>query len=273
MVFPEPGNPKPCETYDGNLTSRCLMERVVQQVYSYYQDHASRFHRGVRNFLDLIYPELNFDEQLRHVWITEGRLCTVTGSESSSRCVPQFLRRQLSLFSGVSVIAFGRAQHYLTSLDIPYLKVLHPTARKKESTILSNWQQAIDAVKLQNSSKNPKSVPSPVRAKKHSTTLHLPRVVGAFFDTATKTTGYRVECGKLQVMLYHDGNKLGGWNTKERHWYFSKVAASGHSKRMRQNGFRWLERSNGHGWWQIDDEDSTGAFRSVVEELTGVSVL
>ena len=103
-------------------------------------------------------------------------------------------------------------------------------------------------------------------------TLRLPRVVRAFFDSAAKTAGYRIECGKLQVMLYHDANKLGGWNTKERHWYVSRVIAYGHSKLMKQHGFRWMERSNGHGWWQIDNEDGARAFRDVVEALTGVSI-
>ena len=40
-----------------------------------------------------------------------------------------------------------------------------------------------------------------------------------------KAKGYEVDVGKQQLKISHDGRKLGGWNTRDEHWYVSKVRA------------------------------------------------
>ncbi len=68
--------------------------------------------------------------------------------------------------------------------------------------------------------------------------------------------------------------KVGGWNTRSKHWYVSKVLASGQNQLMQRLGFRWMENSTGrHCWWQIDGAENTGAFQAAVEALTGVAIL
>jgi hypothetical protein len=42
------------------------------------------FHRNVRWFLHELFPGLSFDEQLRRVWLTEGRLCSIAKEIGSS---------------------------------------------------------------------------------------------------------------------------------------------------------------------------------------------
>ena len=101
----------------------------------------------------------------------------------------------------------------------------------------------------------------------------LPICVRDLFDAA-KSAGYQVKPGRLQVMLWCYGRKVGGWNTKESHWYVSKVMAGDHRELMNRYGFRWMERNDGrHCWWQIDQADSTPAFQAVAEALTGVPIL
>ena len=67
-------------------------------------------------------------------------------------------------------------------------------------------------------------------------------------------------------------DKLGGWNTKEHHWYVSKLRADENSVLMSQHDFCWCVNSNGHSFWQTDGEEGTDAFQSVIEALTGVKV-
>ena len=93
----------------------------------------------------------------------------------------------------------------------------------------------------------------------------------ALFNAA-ENAGYEIKRGAMQVMLFHSGRKVGGWNTKDSHWYISKVIASNHREVMERHGFRWMEKADGrHCWWQIDGEHNTGKFHAVVTALTGVS--
>ncbi len=93
-------------------------------------------------------------------------------------------------------------------------------------------------------------------------------VTNAFFDAA-EAAGFAVERGALQIMLWHGGDKVGGWNTKDAHWYVSKVIARGRDDLMVRHGLRWMTNSHGHCWWQLDGTDRAGAFQAVVEALTG----
>ena len=99
---------------------------------------------------------------------------------------------------------------------------------------------------------------------------HLPNAVGALFDAAS-TAGFRVKEGREQVMLSSgDGTKVGGWNKNRKHWYVSRIIATGHEALMRRHRFKFKDRSaDDHGWWQIRGADNAVAFRSVCEALTG----
>ena len=46
-------------------------------------------------------------------------------------------------------------------------------------------------------------------------------------------------------MLRHDERKVGGWNTRDRHWYVSKVIARDSDELMERHGFRWMTKSDG----------------------------
>ena len=95
-------------------------------------------------------------------------------------------------------------------------------------------------------------------------------LIEGVFDAA-EAAGYKVRQGHQQIMLSHEGRKVGGWNTREKHWYVSKVIAEGRGDLLRRNGFRWMERPR-HQWWEIDGEQNADAFVSVVQTLTGASM-
>ena len=86
-----------------------------------------------------------------------------------------------------------------------------------------------------------------------------------------EAAGFMVRRGRQQTMLYHEGQKIGGWNTRDGHWYVSKVAARNREELLLRHGFRWREKK-GHEWWQLQGNESGSAFVAVVKELTGIRV-
>ena len=94
----------------------------------------------------------------------------------------------------------------------------------------------------------------------------LPSVLDAF-----EAAGLAVNHGLQQVMVSCDGRKVGGWNTRNEHWYVSKVIARGRDALLERNGFRWMEKP-GHEWWQLDGAENAHVFVSVTEALTGVPI-
>ena len=92
-------------------------------------------------------------------------------------------------------------------------------------------------------------------------------VIEGVFDAA-KAAGYTVRKGVQQIMLFFQKRKVGGWNTREKHWYVSKVIAEGREDLLLCSGFRWMERPR-HQWWQVGGGKNADAFVSVVQTLTG----
>ena len=88
---------------------------------------------------------------------------------------------------------------------------------------------------------------------------------------AAEAAGYEVRRGRQQIMLRHDGRKVGGWNTRDHHWYVSKVIARDKDELVEGHGFRWMTKSDGrHCWWQLDGVDNATEFQAVTEALTGI---
>ena len=81
--------------------------------------------------------------------------------------------------------------------------------------------------------------------------------------------GFRIEKGAQQIMLFsRENKKVGGWNTRDGHWYVSKLVAQGREDLLRDHGFEWMEKS-GHQWWQRNRAANACAFANVVTALTG----
>ena len=99
----------------------------------------------------------------------------------------------------------------------------------------------------------------------------LPDSVRGLFEAASRAD-YRVKVGKQQVMLFSgDGLKVGGWNTRKRHWYVSRVITEGWGELMMRHDFVFMDRKlDDHRWWQLEGAQRADAFRSVCEALTGV---
>lgn len=155
MVFAEPGNPIENDNFDLSLDSNYLLETCINHTYNCMKNREKQFHKNVRWFLDELLPETNgnFDEQLRYVWLTESRLCSITkagGSASRRNCTKHFLKRQIDMMSHARIIAFGgKAQGALDRLNKKYISAwafAKPGANRPEAK--QSWECAIKEYKL-----------------------------------------------------------------------------------------------------------------------------
>jgi len=82
MVFAEPGGIYPDDDYSDCVSGREVFARTIEETYRIFSSGHDQFHRNVRWFLSQIWPDLAFDQQLRHVWMTEGRLCSISSEKA-----------------------------------------------------------------------------------------------------------------------------------------------------------------------------------------------
>lgn len=151
MVFAEPGGVYPGDHYDPHLPPQALLQETVNQTGRIIATSSDQFHRNLRWFIDQILPGQNFATQLRGVWLTEGRLCSVTqeiGGRKDRRCADRFLAQQITLMPQAVVIGFGsKAQAYLSALQITHCAaraLAPPGANHKPAR--PSWQAAIAEV-------------------------------------------------------------------------------------------------------------------------------
>lgn len=152
MVFAEPGHPHPGEVYNAKASADAMLVAATQHAYSSFKGGQDQFHRNVRWFIEQLYPELSFDEQLRRVWMTEGRLCSIDneiGGTTDKTCAKNYLRRQIGLFPNAVVVGFGgKAQKYLSGLGLDYISAyaLSPPGAN-HIPARPSWNAAIENVR------------------------------------------------------------------------------------------------------------------------------
>ena len=121
LVYAEPGNPHDGEVHTG-------IESTVSYTYECFKSGTDLFHRNVRILLDMCFPGLSFDDQLRKAWLTESLLCSAPregGAVSAAAwraCSRKYLMPQLKLFRRATVVALGnKAQKRLSSMRIKFI--------------------------------------------------------------------------------------------------------------------------------------------------------
>lgn len=159
MVFAEPGHPHKegegpeKEVYDPEDSPHTLFENAMRHAYESFANGTNLIHRKVRWFMGELYPDLTFDEQLRHVWLTESRLCSIANKIGNvggrQICADRYLRAELELLPNATVVAFGKkAGNYLRRLNIEYEEATAfspPGAYNSEAQ--PSWDRVIEIVK------------------------------------------------------------------------------------------------------------------------------
>ena len=90
----------------------------------------------------------------------------------------------------------------------------------------------------------------------------------AVFEAANASGRYLVRCQKTGFQLRIDGKRVGGWESRNRHWYILNPFASSvahYREILRRHGF---EQQGRHRWWRLRGEENADRFRSAVEDLT-----
>jgi hypothetical protein len=155
LVFAEPGGVYPADRYDPALSPQNLLATTVAETGRMMSTGQDKFHRNVRWFIDQILPGQDFSTQLRGVWLTEGRLCSVAqeiGGRKDRSCADRYLARQIALMPNAVVIGFGKkAQAYLSALKIDHCaaRALAPPGAN-HLPARPSWEAAIDEVKRRN---------------------------------------------------------------------------------------------------------------------------
>ena len=152
MLFAEPGKPHTEERYDANASPAALLDASVEHTYKCFSTGTDRCHQNATWFLQQLYPALSFDEQLQHVWMTEGRLCSIANEIGRTRdrtCAKHYLARQIDLLPNAMTVAFGgKAHHYMQGVNARWIKAfaLSPLGANQKRAKPS-WTEAIAQIK------------------------------------------------------------------------------------------------------------------------------
>lgn len=135
LVCAEPGDPHESESHvdDGSLSGR--LSSVSNYAWACFAHGKDQFHRNVRDLLDLCWPTLAFEQQMRKTWITDSVLCSATKEcgpverAMERECARRYLIPQLNQFHGAVVVALGRkAEERLRRAGITDLEYAYSVA-------------------------------------------------------------------------------------------------------------------------------------------------
>lgn len=153
FVFAEPGHPHSDEKDSRHNNSPMqLLRNALNHTYQCFKKGTDAFHRNTRCIMNQLWPDKSFDQQLRHVWLTESRLCSIDdeiGNVADRTCAHAYLRRQLELMPQATVIAFGgKAQRNLKKIIPNFIKAyaLAPPGANFQGARPS-WEKAIATVR------------------------------------------------------------------------------------------------------------------------------
>lgn len=153
LVVAEPGNPQPDEAYCHMSRPEQLLDAACSVARECLLCGRDEFHVNIRAILDLCWPGIEFEEQMRRTWLTESCLCSADKecgsikSEVTDACGSEHLKPQLDLLANAQVIALGEKAQRRTKKTghrfIPAYAAAPPGSRHKVAR--ESWEQATAA--------------------------------------------------------------------------------------------------------------------------------
>ena len=149
ILFAEPGDPYGQDTFSPTDSPRDLLSQGCRNTFERHRNGTDLFHRNLRLLLNLIFPGLQFEEQLKRTWLTETYLCSApqeggnVPSTAVRECIDRYLKQQLALFEGLPVIALGgKAQNRARNVPnlIKAYSIAPPGCNHKPA--LPSWKAA-----------------------------------------------------------------------------------------------------------------------------------
>lgn len=311
IVTAEPGDPPDAAAYTGGPDSMLanslhIFHAAMLNGSVLRGGRTAPFHRNMLRILKIFWPRDNLDEQLKKTWTTNAVLCPTpkSGGAHSSRvedtCTRTYLAAQLAVFSGAFVFALGsKAKRRMTAAGLRVDAAgLHPSARASDAAKRESWEQASILFGLP----NPVGEPRPNRitasesrrenfsrgvgpqptSQQHPSNdpvsaaiAALPSDAAEFLKRLRSIKGYRCEVGRLQMMIYFDDEKVGGFNTVDHHWYISKLFVQRHGiiDLMKKNGFQLITHNVNHEFWRVRGAGAVSAFDGVLKEMDKQPIL
>ena len=118
IVTAEPGDPAIGESYSGTaLEMRKAHLNHFEQAMCHgiqrYGSASSQFHQRLCEILELFWPALDLDAQLKVTWFTDAVLCSASKSggmfpkEIEMTCATTYLRPQIQSMQNAAVLALG----------------------------------------------------------------------------------------------------------------------------------------------------------------------
>ncbi len=154
LVTAEPAEPGDGdgESYSGD--AQTFVEQTAVLAATLLRDNSLRrngrsapYHPNLLRILELCWPNLPFEEQLRRTWVTDSVLCTARGEidpRVADECVKRYLAPQIEALPHAFVIALGdKAKRRMRRHGVePDATAQHPSAWGTHPEI--SWQEAAD---------------------------------------------------------------------------------------------------------------------------------
>jgi hypothetical protein len=161
LVTAEPNGPGDGESgYSGDVET--FVEQTAVFTATLIRDDSLRrkgkkapFHRNLRRILDLCWPNLPFEEQLKRTWVTDAVLCTAKkvsrhgaiDRRVEDECVKRYLAPQIESLPRAFVIALGgKAEMRMERHGVRFdATAQHPSAKETDQNKTrreTSWQEA-----------------------------------------------------------------------------------------------------------------------------------
>lgn len=308
IVTAEPSDPPDDCVYRGNpremvARSLAIFERSMRSGDLGRSGRPTQFHRRMRRILDLFWPNLDLDDQLRRTWTTNAVLCpapVIAGAHPprvEQACAARFLAPQLALLPQAFILALGgKAARRIRKAGLHIdATAPHPSARLSLDAMDAAW--AVAAARFRGETSGATSRPQPAVAGKTARTItraippknleptvrtaamidavasdiaaQPPQVADLFADLHADPR-FSIVSKVEQLQVWHAGLRVGGWNKKKNHFYvlrpFEKKFDG--AAALRRHGFFEKRESSGHTYWRFDGYEGAAAFRAALAEMT-----
>lgn len=114
LVCAEPGDPHEGEVHSADGTAAGRLDSVLNYAWDCFAGSHDQFHLNIRAIIEMCWPGLAFEKQLRCTWITDSILCSAAREGASMpirvarECIARNLMQQIALFPNAIVVALGR---------------------------------------------------------------------------------------------------------------------------------------------------------------------
>ena len=151
LVCAEPSKPYSWEKYPLRGTPREYFRMVYTAASGYLKSPPDQFTRNIRNIIDMAWPGLPFEEQMRKTWLTNSVLCSARVDAGhvpqtvETECAKRYLLAQLALFPDARIVALGgKAQQRLARASVRFVPAWaagQPGGNRPQAH--ESWRQAV----------------------------------------------------------------------------------------------------------------------------------